>query len=174
MLEHRYQLSIKWSGNTGQGTTTYCSYERSHIISSPGKPDLFGSSDPLFRGDPSQYNPEELLLASLSACHMLWYLHLCSENQIVVTAYVDNPCAIMVIEPSGSGYFQEVTLYPKIRITELKQQDTAKDLHLLAHKKCFIANSVNFPVRIEALIEHRVCVSEKETFLNNSISKGPA
>src|SRR5579872_7075602 len=111
MSEHLYRISMKWTGNTGQGTKDYRSYERSHVISSQGKPDLLGSSDPLFRGDATKYNPEELLLAALSACHMLWYLHLCSEKKITVVEYIDQPTALMIIETSGSGRFKEATMH---------------------------------------------------------------
>lgn len=149
MSEHLYRISMKWTGNTGQGTKEYRSYERSHLISSQGKPDLFGSSDPLFRGDPTKYNPEELLLASLSACHMLWYLHLCAEHKIVVIEYIDQPTALMLIEPSGSGRFKEATLQPAIVITDSGQLGEAERLHQAAHEKCFIANSMNFPVTIK-------------------------
>lgn len=152
MSEHRYQISVKWTGNTGQGTKDYRGYERSHLISCPGKPDLLGTSDPKFRGDPTKYNPEELLLASLSACHMLWYLHLCSDSKIVVIEYVDNPTAVMVVEPSGSGRFKEATLQPSIILANDKVVE-AERLHEEAHKKCFIANSVNFPIILKPNIQ---------------------
>lgn len=152
MTEHHYQLSVKWTGNTGQGTKDYRSYERSHLISGQGKPDLLGTSDPAFRGDPSKYNPEELLLASLSACHMLWYLHLCAVSQIIVIEYSDQPKALMVVDPSGSGHFKEATLHPLVTITDPARLDQAKQLHQPAHEKCFIANSVNFPVTIKPSI----------------------
>lgn len=151
MAEHLYQVSIRWTGDTGQGTRDYRSYERSFLISSNGKPDLFGSSDPSFRGDPAKYNPEELLLASLSSCHMLWYLHLCAEHKIVVKEYKDQPTALMIVEPSGSGYFKEATLHPVIVIAS-SDVEKAEKLHQEAHKKCFIANSINFPVKIQPSI----------------------
>jgi len=148
MSDHVYQIAVEWTGNSGQGTKDYRAYERSHVIRSPGKPDVAGSSDPLFRGDPTKYNPEELLLASLSSCHMLWYLHLAAESKIVVTEYVDCPTAVMVIEPSGSGHFKEATLQPKIIITDSARLVDAEKLHWEAHQKCFIANSCRFPVQI--------------------------
>lgn len=148
MAEHHYKLKITWTGNKGQGTKDYQSYERSHIISGEGKPDLLATADPMFKGDPSKYNPEELLLAALSSCHMLSYLHLCAVNKIVVTAYIDNPMGTMVLE-GGSGHFTRAVLHPIITITDKTRLEEAKKLHHLAHEKCFIANSVNFPVDVE-------------------------
>ena len=88
--EHNYKLSIRWTGNKGEGTKNYTAYERSHVIQVENKPDISGSSDPAFRGDSTRYNPEELLVASLSSCHMLWYLHLCAEAKVIVIDYVDH------------------------------------------------------------------------------------
>lgn len=148
MAEHKYQITVTWSGNRGEGTKDYRAYDRSYVITHPGKPELLGSSDPVFRGDPKKYNPEELLLASLSSCHMLWYLHLCSDHKIVVTKYEDQPTAVMVVDPSGSGFFQEAVLNPVITLTDPLQIDLAKSLHIKAHEKCFVANSINFPLKI--------------------------
>ncbi len=145
-MEHRYTVNICWTGNSGSGTTNYKTYERSHTISVKGKPVIYGSSDPSFRGDNTCYNPEEMLVASLSACHMLWYLHLCSENGIVVVSYEDIATASM-IENNGGGHFTEVMLQPVIILTAGSMVDRARELHILAHKACFIAASVNFPVK---------------------------
>lgn len=150
--EHSYKVTIEWTGNTGQGTKDYRSYERSHSILSEKKTNLLCSSDPAFRGDPTKWNPEELLLSSLSSCHMLWYLHLCSEKKIVVTKYVDHAVATMAVESTGAGRFQEATLYPIIEITDPSRISEAEKLHEGAHKKCFIANSINFPVKVVASI----------------------
>ena len=128
--------------NTGQGTEKYNTYERSYSLSVPGKPDICGSSDPAFRGDKTCWNPEELLLASLASCHMLWYLHLCSDAHIVVVAYEDHPTGKMLVEAGGAGRFKEVTLNPLIQITDIKQFTLASSLHDPAHQKCFIANSI--------------------------------
>lgn len=149
MKTHNYALTVIWTGNTGNGTRDYRSYERRHDIVIQGKPVLKASSDPVFRGDSSCYNPEELLLASLSSCHMLWYLHLCAESGIIVVSYSDNPEGIMTETPSGSGRFTEVTLRPIIQITDDSQKETAQQLHKKANEMCFIANSVNFPVKHE-------------------------
>src|SRR5688500_5547415 len=114
--EHHYKLEIQWTGNTGEGTLHYKSYERNHVIRVANKPDIPSSSDPSFRGDRTRYNPEELFVASLSSCHMLWYLHLCSEAGIVVTDYVDQALGTMVETPDGGGRFKEVVLNPVITI----------------------------------------------------------
>lgn len=144
--QHNYSATIKWTGNKGKGTSNYKEFERSHIISINNKPNILCSSDPAFLGDKTKYNPEELLLASLSSCHMLWYLHLCSESNIIVTKYVDNPTGIMIEKLNGSGYFSEVSLNPTIIVTENSMIEKAIELHKKANELCFIANSVNFKV----------------------------
>lgn len=144
--QHQYALAIEWTGNTGEGTTSYRSYERSHCISVGNKPDILGSSDPAFRGDRTRYNPEELLVASLSSCHMLSYLHQCAVAGIVVVAYADNAVGTMAETPDGGGHFTEVTLNPAVVVAEPWMVDKANALHHQAHKQCFIASSCNFPV----------------------------
>ncbi len=145
--EHFYALTVQWTGNKGAGTSDYRSYERSHVISPTNKPDIQGSADPAFRGDKTKYNPEELLLSSLSNCHMLWFLHLCADNGIIVIDYVDHPTGIMLETDNGSGRFKEVVLNPVVTITEEVVADKIADLHKKANELCFIANSVNFPVK---------------------------
>lgn len=144
--QHNYSATIKWTGNKGKGTSNYKEFERSHIISINNKPTILCSSDPAFLGDKTKYNPEELLLTSLSSCHMLWYLHLCSESNIIVTNYIDNPTGIMIEKPNGSGYFSEVCLNPMIIVTENSMVEKAIEIHKKANELCFIANSVNFKV----------------------------
>jgi organic hydroperoxide reductase OsmC/OhrA len=146
---HAFEVSVAWTGNNGEGTSAYTAYERAHEISSEGKPAIPGSSDPAFRGDKSRYNPEELLIASLSACHMLWYLHLCADAHIVVTAYEDKASGTMTLRTDGGGHFTEVTLKPSVTIKEGCDPGLAEELHHRAHHLCFIANSVNFPVSVE-------------------------
>jgi organic hydroperoxide reductase OsmC/OhrA len=150
--EHYYSTSLTWTGNKGEGTTHYKAFDRDHILQAGDKPVIPGSSDPSFRGNPSRYNPEELLVSSLSACHMLWYLHLCSVNNIVVTDYRDQARGTMIERPDGSGYFKEVILCPIVTITNAARTDKAKELHHEANKMCFVANSCNFPVRHEPQI----------------------
>jgi organic hydroperoxide reductase OsmC/OhrA len=150
--DHIYQIQVIWTGNRGEGTKDYRSYDRSHSFMAKGKPDLLGSSDPAFRGDPTKWNPEELLLASLSSCHMLWYLHLCADHKIVVTDYQDQPVGKMKLEKDGKGYFEEATLNPVVTITDPASISLAETLHTQAHEKCFIANSVNFAIQLHPTI----------------------
>ncbi|RYY29854.1 MAG: OsmC family peroxiredoxin [Chitinophagaceae bacterium] len=144
--EHKYSLQLTWTGNRGSGTSGYRDYDRAHSIIINGKPQLEGSSDPSFRGDATKYNPEELLVASVSSCHMLWYLHLCAEAGVVVTDYRDNASGTMQETADGGGKFTGITLFPEVTIKDAQQQELANELHHRANKLCFIANSVNFPV----------------------------
>jgi len=149
---HNYEVQLTWTGNLGDGTATYRGYSRNHDIEAAGKPGLAGSSDPAFRGDPARYNPEELLVASLSACHMLAYLHLCAVNGVVVTGYTDGATGTMQETANGGGAFTEVTLHPAVTVTAASDKAQALALHDEAHRLCFIAASVNFPVRHQARI----------------------
>lgn len=144
--EHHYKATIKWTGNKGEGTTSYRAYSRDHIISIDNKTDIQGSSDTAFLGDNTKHNPEDMLLSSISVCHMLWYLHLCADNGIVVIDYIDNPTGILVQNETGGGKFKEVTLNPVVTITDSSKIEIANNLHKKANEFCFIANSVNFPV----------------------------
>ncbi|MEO9511432.1 MAG: OsmC family protein [Flavobacteriaceae bacterium] len=147
MKKHNYKIKVEWTGNEGKGTQNYKLYTRNHKISAAGKYDAInGSSDPSFLGDRSKYNPEDLFLSSLSACHMLWYLHLCSVNKIVVIEYTDNATGILEETSDGSGKFSKVTLNPIIKITNSDNIQRANELHAEANKMCFIANSCNFKI----------------------------
>lgn len=146
MKQHHYSLSTEWTGNNGSGTSSYTTYDRSYVLRSGNKPVINGSSDPAFRGDPAKYNPEELLLASLSSCHMLWYLHLCSEAGIIVTAYVDQASGLMAETADGGGKFEQVMLNPVVTVQSASMVEPAELIHEKANRLCFIANSVNFPV----------------------------
>jgi organic hydroperoxide reductase OsmC/OhrA len=152
MKQHTYNLQLEWTGNDGEGTSNYKSYRRDHSILSEGKPEIPASSDPSFRGDRSRYNPEELLVASLSSCHMLWYLHLCAVNKVTVLEYRDAAVGTMEERPNGSGAFVRVLLRPAVTIRHGDDLAKAMSLHHEAHHMCFIANSVNFPVEVEAEI----------------------
>jgi organic hydroperoxide reductase OsmC/OhrA len=149
---HHYQTKLVWTGNLGSGTNSYRTYERSHEIQNGGKPTLHCSSDPNFRGDPTKYNPEELFLAALSGCHMLWYLHLCASANITVLEYKDAATGTMIEEESGSGRFSEVVLKPEVKISNGAKIPQAEVLHEKANNMCFIANSCNFPVKHEAVV----------------------
>jgi organic hydroperoxide reductase OsmC/OhrA len=146
--QHQYAVSVTWTGNDGAGTQTYRSYRRDHEIAAVGKPTVPGSSDPAFRGDPTRYNPEELLVAALSSCHMLWYLHLCSTNGIAVLEYRDEAGGIMQEESDGGGAFVRAVLKPRVKIAAGADRDKALALHETAHHLCFIARSVTFPVEV--------------------------
>ena len=151
-IDHAYTVTVTWTGNNGSGTSAYRSYARRHEIKAVGKPAIPASSDPAFRGDASRYNPEELLVASLSSCHMLWYLHLCAVSGVVVTSYEDCAEGVMVEQPGGGGRFTEVVLAPEIVLAPGSDVDRARALHAEAHAKCYVAKSVNFPVRHEPVI----------------------
>lgn len=155
---HRYAVRIRWTGSTGVGTRSYTSYRRDHLIEASGKPPIEGSSDPAFRGDARRYNPEELLVASLSSCHMLWYLHLCAINKVIVVGYEDAASGVME-EKRDRGTFVRVDLKPVVTIAPDCDAKRAATLHEEAHQNCYIANSVNFPVEVNP----RVIVSGQES-----------
>jgi len=144
---HNYKLSLRWKGNLGEGTLTYRSYQRLYTVQIEGKPDLEGSSDPYFRGDNSKHNPEDMLVASLSACHMMSYLHVCAVGGVVVVDYIDNATGLMETTSDGSGRFLEVTLNPIVTVADADMITKANAYHAKANQLCFIANSVNFPVK---------------------------
>lgn len=143
---HQYSVAVTWTGNRGTGTSGYRDYGRDHEIAAAGKPMIPGSSDPSFRGDPARWNPEELLVASVSTCHQLWYLHLASEAGVTVVAYEDHPVGTMTEDANGSGRFTGVTLHPVVTILAGDDAQKAVALHHDAHAFCFVANSVNFAV----------------------------
>jgi organic hydroperoxide reductase OsmC/OhrA len=145
---HNYEVRVEWTGNDGEGTKTYRSYRRDHTINVEGKAEILGSSDPAFRGDRSRHNPEDLLVASLSSCHMLAYLHLCATNNITVVEYSDRASGVMQETNDGGGQFVQVVLKPAVKISAGDDRGKALDLHHEAHRLCFIARSVNFPVEV--------------------------
>ncbi|MEN7343821.1 MAG: OsmC family protein [Pseudomonadota bacterium] len=147
-MRHRYTLTLTWTGNLGAGTSHYKDYARDHTISAPGKSDLLGSADGAFRGDRERWNPEELLVASLSACHKLWFLHECVDAGVVVTSYRDTPVGEMRTHAGGAGEFVSVVLRPDVGFAEPVSDGQLAALHAQAHAKCFIARSVNFPVTV--------------------------
>ncbi|QQS01868.1 MAG: OsmC family protein [Austwickia sp.] len=176
---HTYDVVVTWTGNRGPGTTTYAGYGRDHEVTAAaglpgGPPVLLGSADPAFRGDPTRWNPEQLLVAALSQCHMLWYLHLAAASGVVVTAYEDRAHGVMVTDASGGGRFERVALRPVVTLAASNEGGDAADAreagdaprspdappspdvqarallaHEEAHERCFVANSVNFPVVVD-------------------------
>ncbi len=147
---HHYRATILWSDPAG--TPRASTHSRNHVIRIPGKADLQASSDPGFRGDPSLHNPEDLLVASLSSCHMLWYLGLCARAGVMVTAYVDEAEGTMIDLGAEGGRFERVTLHPRVTVKQGSDVEKARDLHRDAHRLCFVANSVNFPVACEPVV----------------------
>jgi organic hydroperoxide reductase OsmC/OhrA len=152
--KHRYQVNVEWKGNNGSGTESYKSYERNYEITAGKKPTISGSSDPSFLGDAACWNPEDLLVASASACHKLWYLHLCAEAGISVYTYIDRAEGTMC--EGEKGCFTDIVLKPEITIRSGDDIKHALDLHHRAHELCFIANSLNFQITFLPVITHSV------------------
>jgi organic hydroperoxide reductase OsmC/OhrA len=148
MTDHHYALHVAWQGNRGSGTSGYRDYGRAVLLTAEGKPDLLGSADPTFRGDADRWNPEELLVAALSQCHLLSYLHSAVNHGVVVTAYEDHPVGTMAQVGQG-GRFTEVLLRPRVTVADASQVERAREIHHEASENCFIAASVSFPVRHE-------------------------
>lgn len=149
--QHHYRVDVEWTGNRGSGTDGYRNYDRDHVIRIGGKPVIHGSADPTFHGDASRHNPEDMLVTALSACHMLSYLHMATKAGVVVIAYRDAAEGSMVTE-GAVGRFAEVVLRPVVTISAASDSAKAEAAHHDAHHACFIANSVNFPVRCEPRI----------------------
>ena len=147
MKKHEYQTNLTWTGNQGEGTKKYNSYTRDYTIEIFNKAIIHGSSDPAFLGDANKHNPEDLLVSSISSCHMLWFLHLASTKGIVVVDYTDKATGVMIEQEDGSGYFESVTLNPIVTITDSTRIDETNELHQLANKYCFISNSMNFKIK---------------------------
>ncbi len=151
MTIHKYEVKIQWEGNTGTGTSSYRSYKRDFSIQHPQKATIQGSSDPAYLGDVTRWNPEDLLVASASACHKLWYLHLCAVNHIHVVSYIDKALGFMEdADPVKRGHFTQITLRPEVVLEKGADQELAAKLHEEAHHECMIASSVNFPITCEA------------------------
>ncbi|MCC2275826.1 OsmC family protein [Streptomyces sp. ET3-23] len=150
---HTYDVTIEWTGNLGPGTAGYRSFSRAHEVLAEGKTPIAASSDPAFRGDPDRWNPEELLVASVAQCHMLWYLHLCAVGGVTVVDYEDRAHGVMTMDASGGGgRITEVVLRPEVTVAEASMTDKARALHGDVHAVCFIARSVNFPIRHEPVV----------------------
>lgn len=145
---HEYRIGIEWTGNRGSGTSGYRAYGRELLIHADGKPALLGSADPTFHGDRDRWNPEELLVTALAQCHMLSYLHMAVRAGVVVTEYTDAATGVMRQQGVG-GAFEEVVLRPRVVVADAGMMEAARAAHAEASAACFIANSVNFPVRHE-------------------------
>jgi organic hydroperoxide reductase OsmC/OhrA len=149
---HEYTARLIWDGNLGEGTSSYTSYGRQYRVLVAGKPELVGTADPAFRGEADKHNPEDLFLAAIAACHMLFYLSLCARKGIRVLAYEDDVSGTMKVEAGGGGRFEEVTLRPRVTIANVEGVERAVQLHDTAHELCFIANSCSVPVRHKATV----------------------
>jgi organic hydroperoxide reductase OsmC/OhrA len=147
LSEHFYKLATVWLGNKGEGTKNIKAYDRSHTVSIAGKPDLHLTTDNPAAGDKTKLNPEDLLVAAISSCHMLSYLYVCAMEGIIINAYTDNATGIMIENESGGGSFKVVTLNPVCEVADDNMVDIAVELHHRAHEICYIANSLNFEVR---------------------------
>lgn len=150
--DHHYDVQVRWTGNRGTGTSAYAAYGRDHEVTTDGRPPIAGSADVVFRGDADRWNPEQLLVAALSQCHLLAYLHECVKAGVVVTAYEDAAAGTMQTDAEGGGHFTEVTLHPAVTVAEGGMVDRAQALHDVAHHHCFVAASMNFPVRHEPTV----------------------
>lgn len=150
---HHYSIDLAWTGNAATAGG-FRRHDRSYVIASAGKPTIPGSSDPVFRGSSERWNPEDLLVASLSACHHLWYMGLCAQAGIDVVAYEDHADGEMVENHAdGAGQFVRVTLRPRVVVRRASDREKALSLHHTAHQNCFIARSVNFPVEHDPVVE---------------------
>lgn len=151
---HEYAARLVWTGNTGDGTANYRSYERSYSVHVEGKPELLGTADPTFRGEADKYNPEDLFLTAISGCHMLSYLSLCARRGVRVVSYEDDARGTLVLDANGGGRFEEVSLNPTVTIDtdDAEAVQLAVRLHETAHEQCFIANSCSVPIRHSATI----------------------
>lgn len=152
MTSHHYDVSVHWTGNRGSGTSGYRDFGRDHDVAADGTPTIAGSADPAFRGDPSRWNPEQLFTATLAQCHMLWYLHLAAQAGVVVSHYTDDAVGTMVTDPDGGGRFVEVLLRPRVTVSSADMLEPALLVHESAHEKCFLANSVSFPIRHDPVV----------------------
>lgn len=152
MKQHQFRITTQWTGNLGTGTSAYTAYSRNHELTAPGKARRIEGSSAVARGDPSRYNPEELLIGALSACHMMWVLHLCADAGIAITEYSDEATGEMAVHPDGSCEFTRVLLNPRMIITDESRVEEAKSMHDRAHKVCCLARSMNFPVEHHAVV----------------------
>lgn len=149
LSQHRYAVTVEWTGNRGSGTSGYRAYGRDHVVRADGVPALLGSADSTFHGDRTRWNPELFLLAALSECHMLSYLHVATRHDVVVSGYRDRAQGTLRLHPDGSGEFTGAVLHPEVELVDESQRELADRLHAEAHELCFIARSVNFDVRVE-------------------------
>jgi organic hydroperoxide reductase OsmC/OhrA len=146
---HRYPAKLVWTGAAQGPTSSYEAYSREYTIELAGKPPLRGTADPAFRGDPRLHNPEEFLVIALSSCHMLSFLALAARRRVLVVGYEDDAIGTMALK-DGRVRFTDVLLRPRVTLAPGSDGVVVPAINAKAHELCFIANSVNFPVRHEA------------------------
>jgi organic hydroperoxide reductase OsmC/OhrA len=143
--EHSFAIAVTWSGNRGTGTSGYKDYDRAHLVAAEGKESIAGSAAKVFHGDAVKWNPEEMLVAALSQCHMLSFLHVATSTGVVVQSYQDEASGILTTNAEGGGSMTSVTLRPRVEISAGTPAQVVA-LHHRARELCFIANSINFPL----------------------------
>jgi organic hydroperoxide reductase OsmC/OhrA len=148
-MSNKFNVGLTWLSQNKN--FTYNEYSREYTIHAEGKPELIGTAAPEYKGSHEHYNPEDMLIASLSACHMLSYLALAANSKIQVLSYQDQAEGSL-IKDGMSMKFNEVILKPHVVISQDSDQEKALSLHDKAHHICFIANSVNFSVLIQPQI----------------------
>jgi organic hydroperoxide reductase OsmC/OhrA len=152
-MSHPYSAQILWQRN-GQDFLGN-RYSRRHLIRFDGGAELAGSSSPhvvpVPQSDPAGVDPEEAFVASLSSCHMLWFLSLASRQGFCVESYIDNAQGVMARNAAGKFAMTQVTLRPQATFSGAKRptREQLDALHHQAHEECFIANSVTTQVRCE-------------------------
>jgi organic hydroperoxide reductase OsmC/OhrA len=166
MQPHRYEARLIWEGNTGSGTASYAGYSRDYRIITEGKPPIGGSADPAFHGDAARHNPEDLFVAAIAACHMLFYLGLCARSGVRVLYYDDNALGELSLRGAGGGRFECIVLRPHVTISADSDDGLARRLHDEAHARCFIANSCSVPIRHEPVI----AVDGREPAYTNAVN----
>jgi organic hydroperoxide reductase OsmC/OhrA len=159
--DHAYTARLIWDGNTGQGTARYTDYERNYRVVIAGKPDIAGSADAAFRGNADRHNPEDLFLAAIAACHMLFFLSLCARRGVRVLAYEDEAHGTMAVDADGGGRFTGIVLHPVVVLEDAGQTKLATQLHELAHQRCFIANSCRVPIRPIVTVRARESATDR-------------
>jgi organic hydroperoxide reductase OsmC/OhrA len=150
---HNYDVQLIWDGNRGAGTRDYSAYGRQYRMCVAGKPELVGTADPSFRGDAGRHNPEDWFVGAVAACHMLFFLAHCARRGVCVTTYEDDAQGTLALDGEGGGVFEEIVLRPRVRLTDPRHTAVAAELHELAHRQCFIANSCRVPIRLEPTVE---------------------
>ncbi len=154
MKEYSFKSKVEWTGNMGSGTFDTRTYEKSHTISVPNKEQkIYASSSSFFRGDETKLNPQELFLSSISSCHLMWFLQFCADNEVIVLEYIDFPEGVIKEDSNGTGKFDKIILRPTIIVSEKSMIEKAILLHQEINKKCFVANSCNFPIICEPVID---------------------